>query len=125
MEWIKTARKLPEYGKGVLILLNTGLMTVSYRKEKNIGYDWQLFGDTEGSLVVGMFDYVEYWMPLPEPPCDSNPTNSKPANCAIFDVSQQREQLSDFRKWYNKFEIFMPPISEKSINSYLKSLNCG
>jgi hypothetical protein len=27
-------------------------------------------------------------------PSEGNPANSEPANCAIFDVSQQREQLA-------------------------------
>ena len=72
-EWIERVKKLPEWGQGVLVALNTGLITIAYRTKDvsegfNQEYSWQLFGDKETSLSVGKDDYVTHWMPLPTAP---------------------------------------------------------
>lgn len=69
MNWISTMdRRQPEMGKGVLVYLKSGFITVAYKKrreEPNVTV-WQLFGDTEG--IIDEKDKITHWMPLPEPP---------------------------------------------------------
>jgi len=72
-KWISIFKESPEFGQGVLVALNTGLITVAYRtKQVNKGYNqkysWQLFGDKEVSLGVSEDDYITHWMPLPKIP---------------------------------------------------------
>lgn len=74
MEWISILDKMPEAGKGVLIVLNTGYITVGYRKIKPGGrsHNWQMFGDNDCIGVDAENDYITHWMPLPDPPVAPN-----------------------------------------------------
>jgi len=67
-EWKAAKVELPEYGQGVLICLNTGLITIGYRIKGVSSRDWQIFGDTDISLVIEDGDYITHWKPLPQPP---------------------------------------------------------
>ena len=66
MEWIDINNERPELGKGVLINLRKGFITVGYRYKNDGAYYWQLFGDTE--FLVDENDEVTHWMPLPTKP---------------------------------------------------------
>ncbi len=67
--WIDILKEEPTAGKGVLIALNSGLITIGYRRLKKNSHDWQLFGDIDVSLVVNpKTDFVTHWMPLPMHP---------------------------------------------------------
>lgn len=66
--WISVLDQTPPGGQGVLIALNTGLITVGYRKLKHNSHDWQLFGDIDFMGVDKNNDYVTHWMQLPAPP---------------------------------------------------------
>lgn len=67
--WICILQRKPPEGQGVLLALNTGVITVGYRKMKLGGksHNWQIFGDLN-NLGLQPYDYVTHWMPLPEPP---------------------------------------------------------
>lgn len=67
--WIDILKVEPAAGQAVLVALNTGLITVGYRKLKKNSHNWQLFGDIDVSLVVNTeTDFVTHWMLLPDPP---------------------------------------------------------
>lgn len=66
-KWIEIDKQRPELGKGVLVCLNNGFITVAYLVKTDLGYNWQLFGDLE-TLLVDKKDKVTHWMLLPEPP---------------------------------------------------------
>lgn len=73
MNWISINKEKPKLGQGVLIALNTGLITIAYRTKEvkegyNKEYSWQLFGDKETHLWVSENDFVTHWQPLPSPP---------------------------------------------------------
>jgi len=63
-EWINIDKTKPERGKGVMILLKSGFITIGYRKKDELA--WQLFGNK--NIYVKDNDYVTHWMPLPAPP---------------------------------------------------------
>ena len=57
---------------------------------------------------------------------EGNPGNSKNANCAIFDVSQQRELLINFMQWhFDNDEFKNEPLADNIVDNYLKLINCG
>lgn len=68
-QWIDIADSYPQLGQGVLIALNTGVITIGYRQSKLNGrsHNWQIFGDLE-FLGLHKHDYVTHWMELPKPP---------------------------------------------------------
>lgn len=66
-EWIETEKVTPELGKGVLIVLENGFITIGYRVKTDVGYNWQLFADFD-TLQVDKATKVTHWMPLPQPP---------------------------------------------------------
>lgn len=75
MEWIKTTEKLPNKGERVLCSTIYGIQ---------IGWittngDWQFCND--GSQFT-----LEYWMPLPELPCEGKETPDELSNCIKPDV---------------------------------------
>ncbi len=70
-EWISVEDRLPEYGKGVLLIISNGMMTIGYLKkatQTSIYRQWQLFGDLDVSLCINDNDEATHWQPLPEPP---------------------------------------------------------
>jgi len=91
--WISILDEEPKAGQGVLIALNTGLITVGYRKLKKNSHDWQVFGSLE-FLGLVKDDYVTHWMPLPSPP--NFPPNKK------FTESELRELHQYPKRWRKK-----------------------
>jgi hypothetical protein len=67
-KWISILDEEPAAGQGVLIVLNTGVILIGYRKLKKNSHDWQLFGPLEIFGIVAEEDYVTHWMELPQPP---------------------------------------------------------
>lgn len=67
-DWIDWNKEKPEPGKAVIVHVNTGFITVGYRKKASEGYDdtIQLFGDTDGFADEG--DIITHWQPLPVTP---------------------------------------------------------
>lgn len=75
MEWISVYKQLPAFGRGVLVAIDTGAITIAFRTEDtNPGYRkeyaWQLFGDKYKTFGLDdlSFNQITHWMPLPEPP---------------------------------------------------------
>lgn len=63
-DWIDIKDDKPELGKGVLICLKSGLITVGYRKLINSTFYWQVFGEIN-NIVDMKNDEVTHWMFLP------------------------------------------------------------
>lgn len=110
MEWIKVINKLPE-NEGEYIVYGEGLIsTLDFIEGK-----W--YSDLYGEFVDQ--NKITHWMPLPEKPSEGSQADSKPANCAIFDVSNRRELLIAFLTWLE--EEPQKETIEKIIDHYIKS----
>lgn len=71
--WVSVKHRLPPFGQGVLVAIDTGAITIAYRTEDtNPGYRkeyaWQLFGDKYKTFDLDDFNQITHWMTLPEPP---------------------------------------------------------
>jgi hypothetical protein len=57
--------------------------------------------------------------------CEGNPANSKPANCAIFDVSQRSELLA-FKQFISKTpQAELEYYSDEEFTDLYLKANCG
>lgn len=73
MDWVNVEDRLPEYGEPVLIVVNGVTQNVTYILD---GYenepDWfePHHFDHDDNLSL-RWNKADYWMPLPEPPSES------------------------------------------------------
>lgn len=66
--WIPFSKEnRPELGKGVLIRLDNGFITVGYTKDTAHGRFWQVFGPLD-IFQVDKDNEVTHWQPLPGSP---------------------------------------------------------